>query len=463
MTSWPVAPVVRALVLGVALMASGARAEVTLTLPRSSVEQFTLKNGLRVALEPMPGHPTVAVMVAYEAGWAHDPPGHAGLAHLVEHLTFRGSRHLPGRGIYEQLESVGSSRWSGSTTADLATYYAVVPAEHFALPLWIESERMAFTLESFTQKSLELEQQRVRKELLQRGRTASTFELFINQALHAEGHPYRRTNEEIGDVLAAELSDVSWFFQSHYRPDNAYLIVAGGFPRRAAAVIERYFGSIVNPPGKAPRPRAQRRTFMARERLEVRQPVLVDNKLIMVFPAPELGSDDEAAFELATALLDGSGPWSLEEALIGSMGLAEWVDVDLEPGKFGSFARISVQLRNLVPFERAEAALHGHLEELGRFGDDQALSEVRTALSISAISRFSDPLASAWAHLEELRSRGRPFDLAAGLARMRRVTARDVASMARRYLDPRRRLTARLRKGGPACRDGCVSHEVEGR
>lgn len=422
-----------------------------------------MENGLRVVLDPMPGHPLVAAMVGYHAGSAYDPPGHAGLAHLVEHLTFRGSRHLPGRGILEQLESVGSSRRNGTTMPDLATYYAVVPAEHFALPLWIESERMAFTLASFTQASLALEQQRVTKELIQRGRTASTFELFVNQALYAEGHPYRRTTEEIDDVLAAELTDVSWFFQSHYRPDNAYLIVTGGFPRRAAAVVERYFGPIANPPGKAPRPRARRRTFAARETLEVRQPVFIDNRLVMVFPAPDMASNDDGAFELATALLDGSGPWSLEEALKQKVGLAEWVDVDLEPGKLQSTLRISVQLRDGVSIERAEDAVEAHLEQLGRFDDGEALSEIRMALSISAMSRLGDPLDRAWAHLFGLAGRGRAFDLAAELARGRRVTPRDVASVARRYLDPRRRLSARLIEGGPACRDGCVSHEVEGR
>lgn len=451
----------RSFAVVVALLASTARAEVTLTVPRSPAELFTLKNGLKVVLEPMPGHPLVAAVVAYAAGWAHDPPGHAGLAHLVEHLTYRGSRHLPGRGIFEQLEAAGSTRWNGTTGQDLATYYAVVPAEHFALPLWIESERMAFTLESFSEKSLALEQQRVRKELLQRRRTAPTFDLFINQALYPEGHPYRLTSDEIDDVLATKLSEASWFFQTHYRPDNAYLILVGGFPPRAPSVVRRYFSSIVNPPGASPRLPPYRRAFTARETLEVAQPVFIDNRLVMVFPAPADASDDAPAFSLAAALLDGSGPWSLEAALVKESLLAEWVELDIDPAALGSTVRISAQVRHGVAIEQAERAIEAHLDTFARFDDERALSEMRTALAISSIARHSDPLESAMAHLSELRGRGAPFDLALDLVRKRRVTARDIAGVTARFLDRRRRLSARLVEGSSACHDGCVSYTVE--
>ncbi len=446
----------------VALVTLTARGEARLTISRSSAVKFTLDNGLKVVLEPVPNHPLVAALVAYEAGAAHDPPGHSGLAHLVEHLTFRGSRHLPGQGSFERLESVGS-RWNGATSTDLAVYYAVVPAEHFALPLWIESERMAFTLERFNQRNLELEQQRVRKELLQRGSIDPTFNLFINQALYSEGHPYRRTKEQVDDVLAATLTDASWFFQSHYRPDNAYLVLVGGFPSRTASEVRRYFSPIVNPPGPAPRPRARRREFTTRETLVVRQPVYVDNHLVMVFPAPDPGSDDSPAFELALALLEGGGPWSLEKALVRTTALAESVEVALVPGKLGSIARISAQLRHGVPIERAEAVLEEQLAKLGRFGDETTLRDVRTALTVSAMTRLSDPLESAMAHLTELRSRGKPFDLAVDFARMRQATPGDVARVSRRFFNPARRLAARLVEGTSTCYEGCVSYQAGGR
>jgi zinc protease len=435
----------------------------SLGVSRPAPVLFRLENGLRVVLERVPEQPLVAVVAAYEAGWAHDPPGHAGLAHLVEHLTFRGSRHLPGRGIYEQLEGVGSVRWNGTTSHDLATYHSVVPAERVAIPLWIESERLAFTLESFTQSSLELERQRVRKELLQRGRVNPTFDLFVNQALYPEGHPYRLTSDEISDVLATELTDASWFHQTHYRPDNGYLIVVGGFSAQTEALIRRYFAPIANPPRTRPALHATRRVFTARETLTVRQPVYVDNRLLMVFPAPEPGSGDAAAFAILTELLAGVGPWSLDSVLMRGAGLSEWVRVETEPASLGGVVQISTQLRPGVAPEAAERAIEAQLARLAQFDDPPTLREVLQSLTLSSLSRLGDPLEAALAQLQSLRSSGKPASLAATLADFRRVQPRDLADVTRRFLNPTRRLSARLLDAGRGCQDGCVSHEIEGR
>jgi zinc protease len=444
-----------ALLSGRAVRADG----LALSAP-SAATHFRLSNGLEVVLERVPDHPLVAVVLAYKAGWSYDPPGHAGLAHLVEHLTFRGSRHLPGQGIFERLEAVGCQRWNGSTSDDLATYYAVVPAEHFALPLWIESERMAFTLEMFSQESLALEQLRVKKELLQRGRVTQTFPLFLNHALYPERHPYHQSRDEIKDVLAAELSDAAWFFQRHYRPDNAYLLLVGGFPARAASEVRRYFGPIVNPPGPPPRIDARPRAFSGRETLVVKQPVYVDNLLVMVFPAPDLTSGEADAFELATDLLNGRGSWSLEQALVHDAPLAEWVEVEVDRARLGSLLRITAQVRHGVEIVRAERAIEDHLLKLARFDDARSLGEMRVARAVASVAHFADPLNSAFSHLQHLRLGGRPFDLPAELTRKRALSPRDVANVTRAFLDPRRRLAAQLVEGRSACRDGCVSHEI---
>jgi zinc protease len=80
--------------LAVVALASDARADV-LTLKLAPATRYSLANGLRVVLQEDHRLPRVAVHVAYRVGSADDRPGYAGLAHLVEHLTFRGSRHVP--------------------------------------------------------------------------------------------------------------------------------------------------------------------------------------------------------------------------------------------------------------------------------------------------------------------------------------------------------------------------------
>jgi hypothetical protein len=115
--------------------ARGAERGATAESESSSSEalHLRLQNGLEVVLEPNHRAPLVAVLVAYDGGAARDPRGHEGLAHLVEHLTFRGSRHLPALGIFTHLEDAGTVRWNGVTAEDFAAYYAVVPARHFRL------------------------------------------------------------------------------------------------------------------------------------------------------------------------------------------------------------------------------------------------------------------------------------------------------------------------------------------
>jgi zinc protease len=182
----------RGLFVGVVFLASAENASARAPASAGSrPSTLRLENGLEVVLDSDPEDASVAVVLTYDAGSRRDPPGYQGLAHLVEHLTYRGSRHLPAHGIFEQLERVGALNWNGVTSIDYVAYYCELPSQHVTLPLWLESERMAFTLEKFTTEALELERQRVKKELMERRVTRKSFELYIFQALFPEGHPCR--------------------------------------------------------------------------------------------------------------------------------------------------------------------------------------------------------------------------------------------------------------------------------
>jgi len=428
----------------------------------SPPEHFRLTNGLEVVLQRDTAQPLVAVVVAYGAGHAYDPEGHEGLAHLVEHLTFRGSRHVPSAGIYEHLESAGSVRWNGATSPDLAVYYSVVPRSRYALPLWLESERLAFTLERFSEANLELEQARVRKELLQRGLSQRSFDLALNQALYPERHPYRRSEDEIEDVLAADLSDAAWFFQNHYRPDNARLVIVGDFPETMATVVRRYFAPIGNPPGRPSRPRVVVRAFSHRETLTVTEPLLVDGGLTLVFPAPNAADPDGAALDLVVLLLSGVGPWSLEHALVRQNAIAESVSTLIRRGDFASHVYVQMQLRPGVSPERAETIVDGLMARWASFDDAGALREARTSFIVDSLLDIEDPLDRALRHLECLRSFGEPFQFGKHLQRYRSVTVERARTAARRFLNPRARLAARHVDGGRGCSGICISHDSEG-
>ena len=112
--------------------------------PDSRVERpaaYRLANGLSVVLRPDPTRSDVEVSLRYAVGSADDPPGYAGLAHLVEHLTFRGSRHLRPLEAYSALEKVGASSISGRTGLAETVYSCVVPSNQLETALWVRSSR----------------------------------------------------------------------------------------------------------------------------------------------------------------------------------------------------------------------------------------------------------------------------------------------------------------------------------
>ena len=165
------------------------------------MEERRLANGLRVIVERDARQPLIAVVIAYDVGQRDDPPGYRELAHLVEHLTFRGSRHLEDGQMVLRLDAAGAT-WNAYTTSDHTVYMTLAPARQSPL-LWLESERMAFAAEGFTQKALDVELGVVRSEWLERGSEGVGARLheFQAQALYPQGHPYRH----LGD--SCEASD----------------------------------------------------------------------------------------------------------------------------------------------------------------------------------------------------------------------------------------------------------------
>ncbi|WP_437904406.1 insulinase family protein [Sorangium sp. So ce327] len=175
-----------------------------------SAAHFRLANGLEVLLEEDHRQPTVAVLVAYEIGSRDDPRGYSQLAHLVEHMTYRGSRHMKPFDALSLLERAGVHRMNGVTSPDYTAYYALAPAAALPLALWIESERMAFTLERFNEQALTLEQKIVRNELLMNDGIEGMFRRHTWRAIFgpadASSHPSRPLN---GSRHASISS--SWF------------------------------------------------------------------------------------------------------------------------------------------------------------------------------------------------------------------------------------------------------------
>ncbi|MCB9593959.1 MAG: insulinase family protein [Sandaracinaceae bacterium] len=268
--------------------------------------QLVLENGLRVVLQPVPGRRFAAVGVSYAVGSGDVPSGWTGLAHLTEHLMFSGTDVLDDVAVYRRLEAAGAVVRNAITTVDRTTYYEVLPVRTMEQALWIESHRMARVLRGLDRARLERQRDVVLHEGWERNlygwRGVMHQQRYVG--VFPEGHPYTRFVEREDDVRAIRLPHVQWFFQQHYGPDDATLIVVGGFDvDRVRASIERHFSPIVRsapaptpvaPPPVAPLPRERRiavRIQHDRDQVEV------------AWPTPALFDDGDAALDVLSELL----------------------------------------------------------------------------------------------------------------------------------------------------------------
>ncbi len=229
--------------------AAGAKAPVTQTTMVTTVEGITehrLANGLRVLLAPDSSKPTTTVNITYLVGNRHENYGETGMAHLLEHLVFKGT---PTQGnIMTELGKRGMD-FNGTTFTDRTNYFETFPAsdENLQWVLTMEADRM---VNSFIARTdLEKEFSVVRNEM-ERGENNPHMVLYTRLiATSFDWHNYGKST--IGartDVENVKIENLQAFYRKYYQPDNAVLTVTGKFdPVKTLALIEKSFGPIPKP------------------------------------------------------------------------------------------------------------------------------------------------------------------------------------------------------------------------
>ncbi|MBX3206371.1 MAG: insulinase family protein [Labilithrix sp.] len=217
--------------------------------------RFTLSNGLDVVLHPDASFRSVTVNVRYDVGSRHDPPSSTGLAHFVEHLTFR-SKPDGTHDLSALLARVGAVTHNATTTTDATEYYATVASSQLPLALFIEAARMARPLDGVDEQGALAERSVVRNERRERFSDVAYGELVL-RAVHLlfEGDAYGTPTAGFAhDDERLSLSNAKRFVSAHYRPNNATLVIAGAFePVSTAALVRELFGEI--PAARVPRSR----------------------------------------------------------------------------------------------------------------------------------------------------------------------------------------------------------------
>jgi len=201
------------------------------------VRSVDLPSGLRVVVEKDATRPLVAVVGVVDVGGADDPPGKEGLAHLVEHLTFRSLQDQK-HPYNDLLEVAGAARWNATTSWDLTTYYEVGSKDALDALLTLEVARLARPLLGVTPEVFEAERQIVKNELLQRDEQGfvTAVSTRLTAALFPPGHPNSRPVAGTeASIAALTLEDANAFVQKYYRPERMTFLLAGDLDPAALA------------------------------------------------------------------------------------------------------------------------------------------------------------------------------------------------------------------------------------
>ena len=305
------------------------------------ITEYRLNNGLRVLLFPDPGKTTATVNMTYLVGSRHENYGETGMAHLLEHLVFKGTpRH---KDIPKELTDHGA-RPNGSTWYDRTNYFETFKAseENLRWALDLEADRM---INSFiARKDLDSEMTVVRNEL-EMGENSPFGVLMERVAATAYlWHNYgKSTIGARADIENVNIERLQAFYRRYYQPDNAVLMVSGKIDEpKTLGLVAEYFTKIPKP-SRVLEPTYTKEPAQDGERLVTVRRV-GDQKLVIVqYHVPAASHPDNAALNLVARVTGSTPAGRLHKALVETKKAASsgsnMFDVR-EPGMLMSFARL---------------------------------------------------------------------------------------------------------------------------
>lgn len=324
-------------------------------------DRFTLDNGLKVLVHEDPATPMVAVNILYDVGARDEDPEKTGFAHLFEHLMFGGSVNIPS---YDTpLQRVGGQN-NAFTSNDITNYYLTLPAVNLETAFWLESDRMLGL--AFSEKSLEVQRHVVCEEFKQRYLNQPYGDLWLRlRPLAYKKHPYRwaTIGKDLSHIENATMDDVKAFFQKHYNPQNAIMVVAGHV--RTAEVLElseKWFGSI--PAGNKYLRELPAEAIQKEERREIVHADVPVNSLYIAFHGPARLDAEYYAADLIVDLLSGGQSSRLFRRLVKEKELFSHVRAYLTESIDANLLVIEGKPLSHVSIEEAEQAIWSVLDML---------------------------------------------------------------------------------------------------
>ena len=303
-----------ALILGL-LLAPIAPAQTKVTSVEG-ITEYLLDNGLQVLLFPDNSKPTVTVNVTYMVGSRNEGAGETGMAHLLEHMLFKGTQKH--KEIMGELSAHGND-FNGSTSWDRTNYFETVPGTEADLRWALEMESDRMVNSRVAKSDLDTEMTVVRNEF-ERGEN-NPDQVLEERVLSTAylWHPYGRSPiGTLSDIEKVPIEKLQAFYRNYYQPDDAMLLVAGKFdPAKTLGWIMEYFGSIPRPARKL-LPTYTVEPTQDGEREVVLRRVGDHQSVMMAFHVPAGSHPDSPALDVLSGILSDAPAGRLYKALVES-------------------------------------------------------------------------------------------------------------------------------------------------
>jgi zinc protease len=396
-----------------------------------------LANGLRVIVQEDHRAPTAAHMVWYRVGSIDEVDGASGVAHVLEHMMFKGTKRLK-PGEFSKIVAEAGGRDNAFTSQDYTAYFQQVPKARLSEMMALEADRMA---------NLAIDAGEFAKEIKvvmeeRRLRTEDNPQARVHEALMAtafKAHPYRRPIIGwMNDLEHMSAQDAKDWYQRWYAPNNAYVVVVGDVDKEEVfRLAQRHYGSIKRQELPARKPQAEPQQYGVK-RIVVKAPAKLPY-LAMAYKAPELRDTEKDrepyALEVLATILDGHEAARLAKNLVRGSRVA----VSAGAGYDSTVRGEALFFLDGTPAEGKtvadlEAALRAEVDRIKQEGvGPEELSRVKTQTVASQVYKRDSMFAQAM-EIGRTEAAGLNWrDIERMLEKIRSVTSDEVQAVAKKY------------------------------
>ena len=415
----------------VVLIANSAMAQLDKTTEVEGITEYNLENGVKLLLFPDNSKPQFTMNMTVMVGSRHEGYGESGMAHLLEHMLFRGSDLHPD--IPKLLKDRGVLNMNGTTSIDRTNYFETLPASDDNLKFAIEMEADRLINSWIRADHLEKEMTIVRSEF---ERSENSPQAILYQRLMTAAYQWHNYGKStIGnrsDIMRVPADNLRVFYKKYYQPDNITLVIAGKFDEaRALDLVEKNFGTIPRPKRELPKTYTEEPAQDGERNIVLRRSG--DVQLVgTAYHIPSASHPEYAAFQVLASVLSNKPTGPLYKAMVETKlatDASAFARVGYDPGMLVTMAEVP-QDRDLI---EARDVL---IKEMESVKDSISEDDVKRAVlsitkrrerSFANTERFATTL-SEWESYGDWRLYFLHRD------RLEKVSAQDVMAVAENYL-----------------------------